>query len=46
MHQKIVKYTKIPKYGTTKTITLKGPAGSKVLIYRIKWINVNRVWNN
>lgn len=43
---KTVKYTKIPKYGLTKTLTLKGPSKSKVLIYRMKWTQVNRVWNN
>ncbi|PKL66463.1 MAG: hypothetical protein CVV28_10705 [Methanobacteriales archaeon HGW-Methanobacteriales-1] len=41
---KIVKYTKIPKYGITKTLTLKGPKGSKVSIYYIKWTQVQRCW--
>ena len=41
---KTVKYTKIPKYGMTKTLTLKGPAGSQVLIYYMKWTQVSRNW--
>ncbi|MDO9044321.1 MAG: hypothetical protein Q7U35_03345 [Methanobacteriaceae archaeon] len=41
---KIIKYTKIPKYGLTKTLTLKGPKGSKVSIYYIKWTQVQRLW--
>lgn len=43
---KTVKYTKIPKYGMTKTLLLKGPKGSQVLIYYMKWTQVNRVWYN
>jgi len=41
---KTVKYTKIPKYGMTKTLTLKGPTGSQVLIYYMKWTQVGRNW--
>lgn len=37
------KYTKIPKYGMTKTLFLKGPTGN-VLIYYMKWIQVQRFW--
>jgi hypothetical protein len=43
---KTVKYTKIPKYGMTKTLILKGPAGSHVLIYYMKWTQVGRNWDN
>lgn len=41
---KTVKYTKIPIYGMTKTLILKGPAGSQVLIYYMKWTQVQRWW--
>lgn len=41
---KTVKYTKIPKYGMTKTLLFKGPSGSHVLIYYMKWTQVNRAW--
>lgn len=41
---KTVKYTNIPKYGATKTLTLTGPKGSKVLIYYIQWTQVQRCW--
>ena len=41
---KTVKYTNIPKYGMTKTLQLKGPSGSHVLIYYMKWTQVNRDW--
>ena len=39
-----VKYTKIPIYGMTKTISLKGPPGSHVIINHIKWTQVQRLW--
>lgn len=41
---KTVKCTKIPIYGMTKTITLKGPAGSHVIITNMKWTQVQRLW--
>ncbi|MCK9151534.1 hypothetical protein [Methanobacterium alcaliphilum] len=41
---KVVKYTKIPKYGATKTMILKGPKGSKVTIRSMKWTQVQRLW--
>lgn len=41
---KTVRYTKIPKYGMTKILVLKGPVHSQVLIYYMKWTQVNRVW--
>lgn len=40
---KTVKYNKIGKTGSNKSITLKGPAGSQVLIYYMKWTQVSTV---
>ncbi len=41
---KTVKYTQIPKYGMNKTLILKGPTGSCVLISSIHWTQVQRLW--
>ena len=41
---KTVKYNKIGKTGSAKSLTLKGPAGSQVLIYYMKWTQVQRWW--
>lgn len=41
---KTVRYTKIPKQGMTNTLVFKGPPGSHILIYYMKWTQVNRYW--
>lgn len=38
------KYTKIPIYGMTKTLTLKGPTGSHVKVTYMKWTQVQKLW--
>jgi len=41
---KTVQYTKIPKNGITHTLVLKGPPGSHIIIYNMKWTQVDRYW--
>lgn len=41
---KTVTYTKIPKYGIYKSITLTSPRDTQVLISSIKWTQVHRKW--
>lgn len=41
---KTVKYTKIPIYGMTKSITLNGPKGSHVIVTSMKWTQNQRLW--
>lgn len=43
---KTVTYNKIPKYGTSKSLTIKGSSGSSVIIKKITWKQTHRVWNN
>lgn len=43
---KTTTYTKIPKYGLSKALTIKGPAKSKIIIKKITWKQIFRIWNN